>query len=55
MPAADHHDPQRAAAVRKSLLDQLATDRQQVIGFHLPFPGIGIVERSGPSYRFLPA
>jgi glyoxylase-like metal-dependent hydrolase (beta-lactamase superfamily II) len=55
MPAADHHDPQRAAAVRKTLLDKLATDRQRVIGFHLPFPGIGVVERSGSSYRFVPA
>jgi glyoxylase-like metal-dependent hydrolase (beta-lactamase superfamily II) len=55
MPAADHHDPQRAAAVRKTLLDKLATDRQCVIGFHLPFPGIGFVERSGSSYRFVPA
>ncbi len=55
MPAADHHDPQRAAVVRKALLDKLATDRQRVIGFHLPFPGIGIVERSGSSYRFVPA
>jgi glyoxylase-like metal-dependent hydrolase (beta-lactamase superfamily II) len=55
IPAADHHDPQRAATVRKNLLDQLATDRQRVIGFHLPFPGVGFVERSGSSYRFLPA
>jgi hypothetical protein len=36
MPAADHHDPQRAAAVRKTLLDKLATDRERGIGFHLP-------------------
>jgi glyoxylase-like metal-dependent hydrolase (beta-lactamase superfamily II) len=55
VPAADHHDPQRAAAVRKRLLDKLATDRQRVIGFHLPFPGIGLVERSSSSYRFVPA
>jgi glyoxylase-like metal-dependent hydrolase (beta-lactamase superfamily II) len=55
MPAADHHDPQQAAAVRKTLLDQLATYRQRAIGFHLPFPGIGLVERRGSSYRFLPA
>ena len=55
MPAADHHDPHRAAAVRKTLLDKLATYRQRVIGFHLPFPGIGFVERSGSTYRFVPA
>jgi len=45
----------RAGAVHKTLLDKLATKRQRVIGFHLPFPGIGIVERSGSSYRFAPA
>jgi hypothetical protein len=55
MPAADHHDPQRAAAVRKTLLDKLATDRQRVNGFHLPLPGTGLVERGGSSYRFVPA
>jgi hypothetical protein len=54
MPAADHHDPQRAAAVRKTLLDKLATDRERGIGFHLPSLGIGIVERSRSSYRFVP-
>ena len=54
-PAADHHDPQRAATVRKTLLDQLATDRQRVIGFHLPFPGVGFVERRGSTFRFVAA
>jgi len=33
----------------------LIQGRERVIGFHLPFPGIGIVERSGSSYRFVPA
>jgi hypothetical protein len=28
---------------------------QRVIGFHLPFPGIGIVERCGSTCRILPA
>jgi len=53
-PAADHHDPERAVLTRKALLDRLATDRTQVIGFHLPFPGTGHVERSGTAYRFVP-
>jgi glyoxylase-like metal-dependent hydrolase (beta-lactamase superfamily II) len=53
MPAADHHDPERAVLTRKTLLDRLATDRSQVVGFHLPFPGIGFVERSGTAYRFV--
>jgi hypothetical protein len=34
------------------LADKL--DRQRVVGFHLPFPATGFVERSG-SYRFVPA
>ena len=54
MPAADHHDPERAVETRKTLLDRLATDRSRVIGYHLPFPGIGVVERSGSVYRFVP-
>jgi len=39
--------------MRWSLLDKLATDRQPV-SFHLPFPGVGRVERSGWAYRFVP-
>ena len=54
MPAADHFDPERAVATRKTLLDRLATDRNRVIGYHLPFPGIGFVERDGAAYRFVP-
>ena len=53
-PAADHHDPERAVLTRKALLDRLATERTQVIGFHLPFPGTGHVERAGAAYRFVP-
>ena len=52
-PAADHHDPERAVVTRKTLLDRLATDRNRVIGYHLPFPGIGFVERMGTAYRFV--
>jgi glyoxylase-like metal-dependent hydrolase (beta-lactamase superfamily II) len=55
MPAADHHDPQLAVKMRKAFLDQLATDRSRVIGYHLPFPGVGLVERSGTIYRFVPS
>ena len=52
-PAADHHDADQAVATRKRLLDRLATDRTPVIGFHLPFPGIGRVERNGSAYRYV--
>lgn len=47
-------DRDRGIASRKRLLDQLATDRIPLIGFHLPWPGVGAVERTGTAYRFVP-
>jgi len=35
------------------LLDRLAADRGRLIGFHLPFPGLGRVERKDGAYRFV--
>jgi glyoxylase-like metal-dependent hydrolase (beta-lactamase superfamily II) len=52
-PAADHHDADQAVATRKRLLDRLAADRTPIIGYHLPFPGIGRVERAGTAYRYV--
>jgi glyoxylase-like metal-dependent hydrolase (beta-lactamase superfamily II) len=48
------HDRDQAVATRRRLLDQLATDRIPLIGFHLPAPGFGLVERQGTAYRFAP-
>jgi glyoxylase-like metal-dependent hydrolase (beta-lactamase superfamily II) len=48
------YDSDRAVATRRRLLDQLATDRIPLIGFHVPWPGHGMVERSGSAYRFAP-
>jgi glyoxylase-like metal-dependent hydrolase (beta-lactamase superfamily II) len=39
---------------RRRMLDRLATDRIPLIGFHLAWPGQGIVERNGSAYRFIP-
>lgn len=50
-PAADHQ-PDVAVATRKALLDRLATDKSRVIGYHLPFPGVGRVERKGAGYVY---
>lgn len=52
-PAADHV-PDQAAATRRKLLDRLAADRSKLIGFHLPYPGAGMVERKDSVYRFVP-
>jgi len=51
-PAADH-EPERAVQTRKALLDRLANDKALVVGFHLPFPGLGRVERKDGGYRFV--
>jgi glyoxylase-like metal-dependent hydrolase (beta-lactamase superfamily II) len=44
----------RAVLTRKALLDQLAADKTPLVGFHLAWPGLGAVERSGTAYRFIP-
>jgi hypothetical protein len=33
------------------LLDRLAADRSRLIGFHLPYPGLMMVERKNGAYR----
>jgi glyoxylase-like metal-dependent hydrolase (beta-lactamase superfamily II) len=51
-PTADHV-PDVAVETRKRLLDRMAADRARLIGFHLPYPGIGTVERRDGAYRFV--
>jgi glyoxylase-like metal-dependent hydrolase (beta-lactamase superfamily II) len=53
-PMGNDLDRVRGAAVRKRLADQLALERMAFVGFHLPWPGYGIVERAGSAYRFVP-
>jgi glyoxylase-like metal-dependent hydrolase (beta-lactamase superfamily II) len=52
-PTADHV-PRQAIATRLKLLERLAADRSTLIGFHLPYPGVGQVERKDRAYRFVP-
>jgi glyoxylase-like metal-dependent hydrolase (beta-lactamase superfamily II) len=47
-------DRDQGTATRMRLLDQLTNDRISLIGFHIAWPGIGVVERAGPAYRFTP-
>lgn len=47
-------DKDKAVATRKRILDLVATDRLFVSGFHMPFPGIGYVERADGGYRWVP-
>ncbi|MBX9739258.1 MAG: MBL fold metallo-hydrolase [Beijerinckiaceae bacterium] len=48
-------EPDRAIATRRRLLDKLATERNRIVGYHLPGGGVGRVEKSGSAYRFVPA
>lgn len=48
-------DRERGAKTRSLLIDELATEKMKMIGFHLPYPGIGFVEKDGSAYRFVPA
>jgi glyoxylase-like metal-dependent hydrolase (beta-lactamase superfamily II) len=46
-------DPELAIAARKRTLDMLATDRISLLGYHLPWPGLGRVERKDTAFRFI--
>ena len=48
------HVPDQAVTTRKTLLERLAADKSRLIGFHLPYPGVGRVARNGMEYRFEP-
>jgi len=48
-------DPEAAAITRKRLLDMVATDKTPIIGFHMPFPAIGHVDKAGDGYAYRPA
>ncbi|WP_417248376.1 MBL fold metallo-hydrolase [Celeribacter sp.] len=47
-------DKAQAVATRKKMLDMLATDQVPLIGYHMPFPAHGHVERRGEGYAFTP-
>lgn len=47
-------DKAAAAASRRRVFDMIATDRLAFIGYHMPFPAVGFVEKMGGGYRFIP-
>ncbi|MEP3441856.1 MBL fold metallo-hydrolase [Sulfitobacter sp.] len=48
-------DKAAAAATRKRVFDMVSTDRCPLIGYHMPFPGMGYVETRGEGgYRYVP-
>lgn len=47
-------DPNLGIETRLKTLDMLATNRMPILSFHLSWPGIGHVGRSGDAFRFHP-
>lgn len=47
-------DRERAVATRRRLLELVAAERLWAIGYHMPFPAIGWVERTADGYRWVP-
>jgi glyoxylase-like metal-dependent hydrolase (beta-lactamase superfamily II) len=47
-------DKDKAVATRKRIFDMVASENMLVAGFHMPFPGLGYVERAGGGYRWVP-
>ena len=52
-PSGSDQDADEAIRSRNLLLDRLASEQMRLIGFHLPDGGIGRVERSEGTYRFV--
>lgn len=48
-------DADLAVTSRRRLLDRLAADKIRLLGYHLPWPGLGHVEVKDSAYRFVPA
>jgi glyoxylase-like metal-dependent hydrolase (beta-lactamase superfamily II) len=48
-------DPGAAVATRQRVLDMAVADRLWVVGYHMPWPGLGQVAHAGSGYRWLPA
>ena len=51
-PRADMDGP-KAAKSRRRVLDMAATDKLRVLCYHIPFPGLGRVERKGTAFAWV--
>ncbi|HEV7318493.1 MAG TPA: MBL fold metallo-hydrolase [Ensifer sp.] len=47
-------DKAKAAETRRRVFDMIAAERLPFIGYHMPFPAAGYVEKRGEGYRFVP-
>lgn len=47
-------DKEAGAETRKRVFDMIATDRVPFIGYHMPFPAAGFIEKLEVGYRYVP-
>lgn len=52
-PSGSDQDQALGVSTRLALLDRLSLDKSVLVGYHLPAPGIGHVERDGKAFRFV--
>ena len=46
-------EKEKAVATRKRIFDMVASEGILTVGYHMPFPGVGYVERAGNAYRWV--
>jgi glyoxylase-like metal-dependent hydrolase (beta-lactamase superfamily II) len=49
------HDKDQGVKTRRRIFDMVSADKLAVIGYHMPFPSLGYVEKAGTSFRWAPA
>jgi glyoxylase-like metal-dependent hydrolase (beta-lactamase superfamily II) len=47
-------DKEAAAKTRRAILNMLAADQVPMVGYHMPWPGIGFVETRGDGFHYVP-
>jgi glyoxylase-like metal-dependent hydrolase (beta-lactamase superfamily II) len=47
-------DKPKAVLSRKRILDQVAADKMFIISFHMPFPGLGWIDKTAAGFRWVP-
>lgn len=47
-------DKAAAAATRRKVFDMIAAEKLPFVGYHMPYPAVGYVEKNGDGYRFVP-
>lgn len=47
--------PEEASATRRGLLGRFAEARTPLVGYHVPYPGVGYVRRLGDGFEWVPA